>query len=199
LAGFYSGKQRFDDSAASFQAFLDANPMDPLSPAIHRQIITTYEVAGFDTPLRDEKQVFVLRYGVRSEFWRRYRQDQDVYDGALLATLQTLLGELADQAQRQAIDVAGQQIALDHYQHYVDTFPLAPEGDRYWFLLGEVAESLGDRVTANQSYQTLAYDRPASYLGADAAYNYWLLSKHDGALELTRLACYLIKKKLRSR
>ena len=188
LAEFYQSKQRFNDSAASFQAFLDANPMDPRSPSIHQKIITTYEIAGFDAPLHSEKQDFVERYGVRSEFWKRYRETQGVYDGALLGTLKTLLGELANKAQLQATDVVSRQKALENYQHYIETFPVAREADRYWFLLGEVAGSLNDRVTADHSYQTLAYNRPVSNLGADAGYNYWLLASTGCALELDRRA-----------
>jgi outer membrane protein assembly factor BamD (BamD/ComL family) len=188
LAEFYRDKDRLDDSVASLQAYLDANPMGRLSPFVHGQIIDTYQLAGFDARLLAEKLSYVQRYGVHSKFWQRYRDDSGVFDISVLATLKALLGELADRAQVLATDASGQRAALAAYQDYVDTFADAPEADRYWFLLGEAATSLGHRDTADHSYHVLAYDRAASELGADAGYNYWLLASSDGAAERARRA-----------
>jgi outer membrane protein assembly factor BamD (BamD/ComL family) len=188
LAEFYRDKDRLDDSVASLQAYLDANPMDRLSPFVHGQIIDIYQLAGFDERLLAEKLRYVQRYGVRSTFWQHYRDDSSVFDVSVLATLKALLGELADRAQVLATDVSGQRAALAGYQEYVDTIGDAPEANRYWFLLGEAATSLGIRDTADHSYHVLAYERAASGLGADAGYNYWLLASSDGAGERARRA-----------
>ena len=70
LASGYADDERYLDSVATWQVFVDENPLDLRAPNAHKGMIDTLLAADFPTEVTPRKRDFVTRYGVRSEFWR---------------------------------------------------------------------------------------------------------------------------------
>lgn len=64
LADFYQVNERYDDSVAVNQAFIDRHPDHPQAPALARQTVTTYESGGFGDQAMAAREAYIARFGV---------------------------------------------------------------------------------------------------------------------------------------
>ena len=69
LAADYREQERWLDSVATLETFIQRNALDPRAPVFHQQVIETLIAADFPSEIRSRKEDFVVRYGIRSEFW----------------------------------------------------------------------------------------------------------------------------------
>jgi tetratricopeptide (TPR) repeat protein len=170
LAGAYLQRERYLDSVAVWQTFVDAQPLDPRAPVAHRNAIEILLAADFPTEALAGKARFVEAYGIASEFWRVH--DQAIHDGYLPA-LRGYLDDLARTehatAQRNRAPEAFARAAR-WYEELIATFPDDPELPDYLFLLGELRTEAGDPTRAVAAYQRVMREFPEHPQAAEAGY-----------------------------
>lgn len=158
LAAFYQDKERFLDSVATWQTYVDENPLDQRTPSAFIGMIDTLIAADFPTEVPPKKEDFVHRFGVRSDFWAFH--DDDVHAG-YLDTLTAYLGELATTAHAKAQEsgtVDDYLAAARWYEETVITTPDDPAIADTLFLLGEVYTAAGEHPQAVAAYQRVMRD-----------------------------------------
>lgn len=160
LAQDYLARERYLDSVATWQTFVDENPLDARAPSAHLGMIDTLLAADFPSEVRPLKAAFVGRYGLHSAFWQ-------VHDGAArdayLTSLRAFLEELAraHHAEAQASgEAADYRVAARWYQERIDTFPDSADTAEYLFLLGEVYTEAGEPGPAVAAYQRVVREFP---------------------------------------
>lgn len=158
LADGYLADERYLDSVATWQTFIEQNPLDPRAPSAHIGMIETLVAADFPSEVRPKKEEFVSRYGIHSRFWASH-------DGAVRAgyesELHAYLRELANLAHGKGQDTglsADYLAAAAWYEEIVATFPNDPSAAEYLFLLGEVYTEAGEHGRAVASYQRVVHD-----------------------------------------
>ena len=158
LADDYLADERFLDSVATWQTFIEENSLDPRAPSAHIGMIDTLIEADFPSEVQPKKEEFVVRYGIYSEFWSL--QDETAR-GAYIETLHEYLRELANLAHGKAQEselTADYLAAADWYDEIVVTFPEDPSTAEYLFLLGEVYTEAGEHGRAVASYQRVVHE-----------------------------------------
>lgn len=174
LADDYLAKERFLDSVATWQTFIEHNDLDPRAPRAHIGMIDTLVRADFPSDIQPKKAEFVTRYGIYSKFW-------DVHDAAVrdtyLATLHDYLSQLAKVAHARAQDEKKRQSkrraylqAAELYEQIVATFPEDPATAEYYFLLGEVYAQADEPARAVAAFQRVVRDFLAYERAPEAGY-----------------------------
>ena len=72
LGEYYLEKLRFQDAAASYQAFIELNPLHKASPHFSMRVIEIYEKGDFPKLVLEAKKQFAASYGLQSEYWRHF-------------------------------------------------------------------------------------------------------------------------------
>lgn len=172
LADYYQDSERYLDSVATWQTFVDQNPLDPRAPHAHLGMIETLVAADFPSEVAPKKEAFVRAYGINSEFWAVHGPE---VRAGYLTPLQTFLEELARRHHAQAQQSGTREsylAAADWYQELVATFPENPDTAQYLFLLGEVyteADAPGQAVAAYQRVVREFPDYPDAHEAGYAA------------------------------
>ncbi len=186
LADDYFEKERYLDTVATWQTFVEHNTLDPRAPAAHKGMIKTLMDAGFPSDVIPKKKEYVLRYGVYSQFWSHH--GEEVRDG-YLPTLHEYLSELAKlaHAEAQAFDaevadaskppknaetkrVELYLAAAQWYEEMTVTFPNDPRTAEYLFLLGESYTEAKQPGQAVAAYQRVIRDFPDYPQAHEAGY-----------------------------
>ncbi len=194
LAALYLEKKRYLDSADTLLAYADRYPLADDAAAFYQQRIAVYYRGGFPDLVREEKQAFVERFGVGSEYWQAYANVAD-QGGALVAALQNYIGELASYHHNLAQTLAAQrdtavngdgepldtaQLAAlcsrihgaysdagNWYQRWIESFPEDPGLGEIWFLLGEVRFESAAYAEAVVAYENAAYGDVGALAASD--------------------------------
>ncbi|MFT6436636.1 MAG: tetratricopeptide (TPR) repeat protein [Candidatus Azotimanducaceae bacterium] len=72
LADWYQEKERFQDSALTWETFLNENPLYVSAPAISLEVIEIYRRAGFVDDIEGRKLTFINRYDKQSAFYQQH-------------------------------------------------------------------------------------------------------------------------------
>jgi len=176
LGELYLAQERYQDSAATYRAFLAGNPASPHAHRFALRVIQAYQAGGFEDMIVSAKAGYVERFQPGSDYWRRSEAQ----------ARQTIAGHLRDyvpqlashhhalaQAQRDAAPRQAAQHyarAAAYYRLYLDSFPDDPQVPQLAFLLGESLYESGDYPAAIDAYDWLAYSLPDAPRAADAAY-----------------------------
>ncbi|MEM6708621.1 MAG: tetratricopeptide repeat protein [Pseudomonadota bacterium] len=180
LAQELESDERFLDSVATWQVFVDENPLDVRAPNAHKGMIDTLLAADFPSEVLPRKRAFIDRYGVRSEFWQVHNPPANLATTAdsYLPTLRSYLDELTAlaHAQAQAVPRSSAKRAdaflavADGYEQIIETFPEDPELAEQLFLLGEVYTEAERQESAVDTYQRLLADFPDHPRATEAGY-----------------------------
>ena len=171
LAGDYAEQERYIDSVAAWQTFVDENPLDHRAPSATVSIIDIFRQADFPSEIVPKKEEFVARFGVRSEFWKVHKPESraDYID-----TLHSYLGELSRlrHAQAQQSGLGKDFLAAaDYYEQTIETFPEDPKTGDTLFLLGDLYTDAKMAEPALAAYRRLAEDYPDHPKAAEAGYS----------------------------
>ncbi|MBD3657942.1 MULTISPECIES: tetratricopeptide repeat protein [Marinobacter] len=189
LGKHYLEKERYEDSASSFRAFVVQNPDSDRAPEMHAEMIRAYVDGEFSQQVLPEKESYVRNYGVASEFWRTKPADikakvipnLKVYIDELArhyhATGQRLKRELAEGTVKAAAQVAmaSEQRtsflkAAGFYGEFEQTFPDDPKVPEMVYMRAEAAFDGGDYPAAIAGYERSAYEFRHPKYGPDAGY-----------------------------
>ncbi len=170
LGDLYVEKQRYQDAAAAYRAFVARDPVDAHAPGLSMQAIRAYEKGGFAELVVDGKTEFVNAYGFGRAFWQgRERKDYPEVVGQLRSNLKELAQHhhaLAQKSRR----LDDYSVAARWYGEYLSSFPDDADSAQTNFLLAEVLFESRQYASAAKEYERSAYAYPLYARSADAGY-----------------------------
>ena len=170
LGDLYISKERYQDAAQTYEAFVKRDPIDANAPLLQVRAIEAYRKGGFSSLVLTGKQDFVERYGFSGPFWVGRERAQFP---AVVAELKTNVKELARHYHSEAQKTKKQSdymMAGRWYRHYLDWFPNEPESADTNFLLAEVLFESKQFKDATAEYERTAYAYPFNSHSAEAGY-----------------------------
>jgi len=170
LGDLYVDKQRYQDAANTYRAFVNRDPNNENAPGLSMQAIDAYRKGGFVDLVLDGKREFVERYRFAGPFW--LGRDRAAY-GQVTAELKTNLKDVAQYYHATAQTskkIEDYQQAARWYRDYLDSFPDDPESAGTNYLLAETLFESHQYLEAASEYQRTAYDYPQNTQSAAAGY-----------------------------
>ena len=170
LGDLYVQKQRYQDAASTYRAFVARDPVDPHAPVLSMQAIQAYTKGGFTDLVLEGKTEFVRSYGFDAPFWQG--REHSAYP-EVVTELKDNLKDLAQhyhataQQTKKAEDYA---LAARWYRAYLAFFPGEAESAETNYLLADAlfeSHQYGEAVT---EYEHTAYDYPPGNRSAVAGY-----------------------------
>ncbi len=170
LGTWYRDKGRFTDSARTWQAFLDNNPLDLAAPSIVLQVIRTNRDAGFVAEIPAWERRFVESFDRRSEFQAVHGEvvmapHQDV----LLGFMDRLVDRHHAEAQSSG-DARDYLLAADWYGRWLHNFPANVRAAERHFLMAEALADAGELESSIAVFDVVAEGYPTTEYGRDAAW-----------------------------
>ena len=183
LGDLYLDKERYQDAAEAYQAFVDLDPYHVKAPLLQVEVIEAYKQGQFASLVLEGKENFVERYALTSPYWERHDQaDQP----EVLAHVKTNFNDLAKyyhsqaQSSKKPADYAR---AAQWYRGFLESFPDDEQAPQTNFLLAEVLFESGDHGGAALEYERTAYSYPPHDKGGEAGYAALLAyQKHEEKL-----------------
>jgi outer membrane protein assembly factor BamD (BamD/ComL family) len=166
LGDLYVEKQRYQDAASTYRAFVAREPNNEYSPTLSTQAIEAYRKGGFAQLVLDGKREYVENYNLGTTFWQG--RDREKYP-QIVAEIKTHLTDLAafhhseSQKHKRAEDYAQ---AARWYRLQLASFPQDPESAQVNFRLADVLFEGGQFGAAVDEYERSAYAYP---LGPDSS------------------------------
>ena len=77
LGDLYLEKERYQDAAVTYEAFVAQDPYHPKAPLLQVEVIEAYKQGGFPSLVLEGKKDFVERYGMDGEFWVRNPRERN--------------------------------------------------------------------------------------------------------------------------
>jgi cellulose synthase operon protein C len=170
LGDLYITKERYQDAAETYEAFVKRDPIDANAPLLQVRAIEAYRKGGFASLVLTGKEQFLERYGFGTPFWTG--RDRAQFP-AVVAELKSSVKELAQYHHSEAQKTKKQSeyiLAARWYRSYLDWFPNEPESADSNFLLAEVLFEAKQYKDATKEYERTAYAYPFNARSAEAAY-----------------------------
>ena len=170
LGDLYVEKQRYQDAAATYRAFVSRDPVDEHAPVLTNAAIEAYRKGGFADLMLDGKLEYVQRYGFDAPFWKG--RDRRAYP-QVVDELRTNLKDVAQyyhasaQKSKKPEDYAA---AARWYHAYLSSFPGDPDSAATNYLLADALFESKQYVDAATEYEHTAYDYPKNARSAEAGY-----------------------------
>lgn len=184
LGDLYLEKERFQDAAETYEAFVDQDPFHPMSPSLQVRVIESYKQGGFPSLVLEGKKSFVERYGMDGEFWiRNPRAANEAVAGHLKTNLTDLAQYYHAEAQTSRKKTDFQQ-AANWYRKYLAYFPGEADTANTNFLLAETLFESGEFDAAMMEYERTSYSYPFNDRSAEAGYAALLAYReHEASLD----------------
>ena len=170
LGDLYLEKERFQDAAEAYEAFVDQDPFHPKSPLLQVEVIEAYKRGGFPSLVLEGKKGFIDRYGMDGQYWVRNTRAENT---EVEAHLKDNLNDVAKYYHAQAQEGgkrADYEEAARYYRKYLDFFPGEADTANTNFLLAEILYDSGNLRDATVEYERTAYEYPAHEKAAEAGY-----------------------------
>jgi TolA-binding protein len=128
----YINQERYRDAAKTYDVFLDTYPTHKEAPQMQSEILQAYQDGGFPSLVLPGKIDYVKRFGIYSDFWKKYvaeDSNERVYTNeereALLSEVKKHLADVSKHyhsiAQRSK-KKKDYTVAATWYREYLDTF-----------------------------------------------------------------------------
>lgn len=170
LGDLYVDKQRYQDAASTYRAFVNRDPNNEYAPGLSMQAIEAYKKGGFTDLVLDGKREYVERYRFAGEFWRgRDRARYPKVTAELKANLKDVAQYYHATAQTSK-KIGDYQQAARWYRDYLQSFPDDPDSAATNYLLAETLFESHQYLDAAGEYQRTAYDYPKNAQSAAAGY-----------------------------
>ncbi|HXY76506.1 MAG TPA: tetratricopeptide repeat protein [Steroidobacteraceae bacterium] len=184
LGDLYVDKQRFQDAATVYRAYVARAPYSDQAPDLDMAAIDAYSRGGFSQLVLDGKHEFVERYNFDSPYWQtRRRADNPRVVGELKTNLKDVATYFHASAQKSG-RVADYQEAARWYRDYLKSFPGDADSANTNYLLAETLFASHQYADAATEYEHTAYSYPRNDKSASAAYAA-LVSYQKGEQELS--------------
>ncbi len=174
LGEFYLEKLRYQDAAASYQAFIALHPLHRASPHFGMRVVEIYEAGGFPKLVLESRKEFAASYGLQSEYWRHFDVDEAPevlsYLKANLEDLASHYHALYQQPELAEAKPENFEEASRWYRAYLTSFPEDPEAPSIHYRLADLLLEDADFAGAAREYEHTAYEYPAHTQAASAGY-----------------------------
>ena len=138
LGDLYLEKERYQDAAVTYEAFVGHDPYHAKAPLLQVEAIEAYKQGGFPSLVLEGKKDFVERYGMDGEFWVRNPRESNTGVAAhLKANLTDLAQYYHAEAQKDG-EISDYQEAANWYRKYLAYFPGEADSANTNFLLAEI-------------------------------------------------------------
>jgi cellulose synthase operon protein C len=170
LGDLYVDKQRYQDAATTYRAYVARDPYSDHAPNLAMQAIEAYRKGGFSQLVLDGKHEYVEHYNFSSPFWKS--RDRAQYP-QVVQELKTNLKDVATyfhataQKSKRPEDY---QEAARWYRDYLKSFPDDPDSAATNYLLAETLFESHQYAAAADEYEHTAYNYPRNDKSATAAY-----------------------------
>jgi tetratricopeptide (TPR) repeat protein len=170
LGDLYVDKQRFQDAATTYRAYVQRDPYTDHAPDLAMQAIEAYKKAGFVQLVLDGKHEYVEHYNFSSPFWQgRDRAQYPVVVQELKTNLKDVAIYFHATAQKSK-KVEDYQEAAKWYRDYLKSFPDDPDSAETNYFLAETLFESHQYLEAGNEYEKTAYGYPKNAKSATAAY-----------------------------
>ncbi|HEY8507512.1 MAG TPA: tetratricopeptide repeat protein, partial [Steroidobacteraceae bacterium] len=186
LGDLYVDKERYQDAAATYRAYVARNPNSDYAPNLAMQAIQAYQKGGFTTLVLEGKHEYVERYNFDSPFWQgRDRAHYPTVVQELKVNLKDVATHFHATAQKSK-SPADYQIAARWYRSYLKSFPDDPDSAETNYLLAETLFESRQFDAAALEYERTAYFYPKNEKSAKAGYaSLVAYQKHEETLSGT--------------
>jgi tetratricopeptide (TPR) repeat protein len=193
LGDLHVEKERYQDAATAYRAFVAREPNSEFSPGLSTRAIEAYNKGGFAQLVLEGKREYVENYNLGTAFWQG--RDRANYPG-VVTELKTHLTDLAAyhhasaQKSKKAEDFTQ---AARWYRLQVQSFPDDADTAQVNYRLADVLYEGGQFSQAVDEYERTAYAYPISADSAKAGYAALsAYAKHEALLpEAERAAWHL--------
>jgi tetratricopeptide (TPR) repeat protein len=170
LGDLYVDKQRYQDAASVYRAYVARDPYSDQAPDLDMAAIEAYGKGGFSQLVVDGKHEFVERYNFDSPYWKtRTRADHPREVQELKTNLKDVATYFHASAQKSK-RVADYQEAARWYRDYLKSFPGDADSAATNYLLAEALFESHQYEEAAAEYAHTAYGYPKNDKSATAAY-----------------------------
>ena len=170
LGDLYVDKQRYQDAATVYRAYVARDPYSDHAPDLQMAAIEAYGKGGFSELVVQGKQEYIERYNFDSPYWKTHgRADNPRVVQALSTNLKDVATYFHASAQKSR-RMADYQQAADGYRRYLTSFPNASDAVQMNYLLAEALFEGHQYGEAAAEYERTAYDYPRNDKSANAAY-----------------------------
>jgi cellulose synthase operon protein C len=170
LGDLYVDKQRYQDAATVYRAYVARDPYSDHAPDLDMAAIEAYGKGGFSQLVLDGKHEFVERYNFDSPYWKtRSRADNPRVVQELKVNLKDVATYFHASAQKSK-RLADYQEAARWYRDYLKSFPDDADSAQTNYLLAEALFESHQYGEAATEYAHTAYDYPKNDKSATAAY-----------------------------
>jgi tetratricopeptide (TPR) repeat protein len=170
LGDLYVEKQRYQDAADAYRAFVARDPASENAPVLAMQAIEAYRKGGFDQLVLEGKRDYIERYNFAGAFWQG--RERPAYP-QVVAELKTNMKDVATyyhataQKSKRTDDYL---TASRWYRDYLASFPDDPESAATNYLLAETLFESRQYAEASAEYERTAYGYPRGPRSAAAGY-----------------------------
>jgi tetratricopeptide (TPR) repeat protein len=170
LGDLYVDKQRYQDAATTYRAYVQRDPYSDHAPNLAMQAIEAYRKGGFSQLVLDGKHEYVEHYNFSSPFWQgRNRAQYPTVVQELKTNLKDVATYFHATAQKSK-KVEDYQEAAKWYRDYLKSFPDDPDSSETNYLLAETLFESHQYGDAANEYEKTAYGYPKNAKSATAAY-----------------------------
>ena len=170
LGDLYVDKQRYQDGASVYRAYVARDPYSDHAPDLDMAAIEAYGKGGFSQLVLDGKHEFVEHYNFASPYWKtRSRESNPRVVQELKTNLKDVATYFHASAQKSG-RVADYQEAARWYRDYLKSFPGDADSAQTNYLLAEALYEGHEYGEAAAEYERTAYGYPRNDKSATAAY-----------------------------
>ena len=170
LGDLYVDKQRYQDAATTYLAYVKRDPYSDQAPNLAMQAIEAYNKGGFAELVLQGKHEFVERYNFSSPFWatrEKAKYPKVVQELKInLKDVATYFHATAQKSKR----IEDYQEASRWYRDYLKSFPDDPDSAATNYLLAETLFESHQYADAAAEYERTAYGYPKNDKSATAGY-----------------------------
>jgi tetratricopeptide (TPR) repeat protein len=170
LGRLYLQKERYNDAAQTFQAFVTQNPVHRLAPGFQMRVIETYQQGNFPTLVLESKKALVDQYNLQSEYWQHYSPQNNPQVLEFLKLAMTDLSRHYHALAQKDKRPQDYQQAVHWYRVYLGSFREDAAAAQMNFLLAELLFESGNYQQAAREYEITAYDYADHENAAAAGY-----------------------------
>lgn len=170
LGDLYVDKQRYQDAASVYRAYVARDPYSDHAPDLDMAAIEAYGKGGFSQLVLDGKHEFVEHYNFDSPYWKtRSRADNP----RVVAELKTNLKDVATYfhaTAQKSKRVSDYEEAARWYRDYLKSFPGDADSAETNYLLADALYESHQYAEAASEYEHTAYNYPHNEKSAAAAH-----------------------------
>lgn len=174
LGEYYLEKRRYQDSAKSYTAFVERNPLHKVSADFSIRVIEIYGKGGFPKLVLDAKKSFANTYALKAEYWAVF--DINEY-GEVVEFLQANLIDLASHYHAAYQNKKLKDKKAEHYREAIHWYRSYLQSFRETERAPEINYQLAGLMLENRDfhgsaleYERTAYEYPAHKDSSEAGY-----------------------------